>query len=149
MTDEEAYEAFVDAVFEHLPLFFSGDATTARDQLNQAGYRMARQPSGEPMVAKQVADAAICLFAKPSMPLPKAKLVGKGAGRMFDRFTATIEERGFQKAAQGNARPGMRVETYSALHPGSILAITVMQMIGNDNVLLAAAMPPTSSRREQ
>ncbi len=142
MENEEAYEAFVEAVLEHLPLFFSVDAASARDRLNQAGYRMARQLSGEPMVAKQVGDAAVCLFAKPSMPLPKAKLVGSGAGRLFDRFTATLETRGFQRAASGNPKPGMRIETYSALEPGRIFAITVMQMIGNDQVLLAAAMPP-------
>ena len=144
MASEEAFQAFLKATFDHLPLFFSKDAKSAQAALNDAGYRMARQPNGQPMLAMQVSDDAVCIFAKPEIPLPKTKLLGVGAATMFDRFVAEVRSRGFDAAAQGSPRPGMRVETFSALHPGPILAVTIMRLIEQDNVLLAAAFPPTT-----
>ena len=46
MVSEEAFQAFLRATFEHLPLFFSRDAKAAQEALNDAGYRKARQPTG-------------------------------------------------------------------------------------------------------
>lgn len=143
MASEEAFQAFLKATFEHLPLFFSKDAKAAQSALNDAGYRMARQPTGQPMLAIQVGDDAVCIFARPEMPLPKTKLLGLGAAALFDRLASELRSRGFESAAQGSPRPGMRVETFSALDPGPILAVTIMRLIEQDNVLLAAAFPPT------
>lgn len=142
MASEEAFQAFLKATFEHLPLFFSKDATAAQATLNDAGYRMARQPTGQPMLAMQVGDDAVCIFAKPDMPLPKTKLLGVGAAGLFDRFVSEVRSRGFDTAAQGVPRSGMRVETLSAIHPGPIMSITVMRLVEQHNVLLAAPFPP-------
>lgn len=143
MASEEAFQAFLKATFEHLPLFFSKDAKAAQAALNDAGYRMARQPTGQPMLAMQVGDDAVCIFAKPDMPLPKAKLLGAGAAALFDRFVSEVRSRGFDAAAHGASQPGMRLETFSAVRPGPIVAVTVMRMIDQHNVLLAAAFPAT------
>jgi hypothetical protein len=134
VASEEAFQAFLKATFEHLPLFFSKDAKAAQAALNDAGYRMARQPTGQPMLAMQVGDDAVCIFARPEMPLPKTKLLGLGAAALFDRLASELRSRGFESAAQG---------TFSALDPGPILAVTIMRLIEQDNVLLAAAFPPT------
>lgn len=142
MVSEEAFQTFLKATFEHLPLFFSKDAKAAQVALDDIGYRMARQLTGQPMLAMPVGDDAVCIFAKPKMPLPKAKLVGVGAAELFDRFVSEVQSRGFEKAAQGTSRPGMRVETFSAIHPGPIMAVTLMRLIEHHNVLLAAAFPP-------
>lgn len=143
MCSEEAFQAFLKATFEHLPLFFSRDAKAAQTALNDGGYRMARQPNGQPMLAMQIGDDAVCIFAKPDMPLPKAKLLGVDAAELFDRLVFEVRSRGFDAAAQGSPRPGMRVETFSAVRPGPILAVTIMRLIEHRNVLLAAAFPPT------
>jgi hypothetical protein len=147
VASEEAFQTFLRATFEHLPLFFSKDAQAAQVTLNDAGYRMARQPSGQPMLAMQVGDDAVCIFAKPDMPLPKVKLLGVEAAALFDRFVSEVRSRGFVAAAQGAPRPGMRVETFSATKPGPIMAVTLMRLIEQHNVLIAAAFPPTDRQR--
>jgi len=146
MASDEAFDAFVRAVFEHLPLFFNRDAAGAQAALNAAGYRMARQQDGQPMLALPVGRDAVCIVAKPDLPLPKAKLMAEGAAGHFDRFTEIVRAQGFQLASGDKARPGMRVETYSATEPGPIISITVMRALASEHVLLAAAMPPVQPR---
>ncbi|WP_152569446.1 MULTISPECIES: hypothetical protein [Sphingomonas] len=146
MTDDHGFDALVEAIFDHLPLFFGGKSETAHDALAAVGYRMARQADGTPMLARPVGDGAVCLFAKPALPLPKAKLAAAGAAHLFDRLAEEIRARGFARAAPGTPRDGMRVETFAARHEGPIMAITVMRALASDNVLLAAAMPPVTPR---
>jgi hypothetical protein len=149
VASEGAFQIFLNATFEHLPLFFSKDAKTAQVALNDVGYRMARQPTGQPMLAIQVGEDAVCIFAKPDMPLPKAKLLGVGAAALFDRFVSDVRSRGFVRAAEGSSRPGMRVETFSAIRPGPIMAVTIMRLLDQQNVLLSAAFPPINPQRSE
>src|SRR5689334_7049751 len=112
MASDVGFNCLVTAIFDHLPLFFSRDAKTAQTLLLQAGYKLARQADGSPMLAMQAGDQAVCLFATPDKPLPKAKLIGDGAGSCFDALASEIRSRGFDVAASGASRETMRIETF-------------------------------------